>query len=426
MSEANGRLLIGCVADDFTGASDAASFLVAEGINTMLFNGVPKAVEMVEGCAAVVIALKTRNIAPQVSVKETREAFRWLDGQGAKQFYLKYCSTFDSTKDGNIGPNIDSTLEDYQERYTVICPALPVNRRVVKDGNLYVDGVPLAESHMKNHPLNPMWASDIAKLMEPQGKYACLKINQALLARPRSEIEQYVASFARMHDRFYIVPDYVTDEDAEKIVAVFGDLKFLTGGSGLLAPLGRKYRREGSLPACEPIASASKGRGIILAGSCSKATLGQIGDFIGHGGKAYKIEPVRFVHGEATVDDIWRFVADNPFDEVLVYSSDSEDSVKESQKLGQAKVSAVLEGLVAEIARRAVANGFTRIVVAGGETSGAAILGLGLDEFIIGESIAPGVPVMIPASRRELRLVLKSGNFGQQDFFSRALAMTRG
>lgn len=426
MSGVNGRLLIGCVADDFTGASDAASFLVAEGINTMLFNGAPKAAGMVENCAAVVIALKTRNIEPREAVRETREAFRWLNGQGAKQFYLKYCSTFDSTQDGNIGPNIDSTLEDYQQRYTVICPALPVNRRVVKAGILYVDGVPLAESHMKNHPLNPMWASDIAKLMEPQGKYACLKINQELLAKPQAVIEQYVASFAQTHDRFYVVPDYVTEEDAEKIVTVFGNLKLLTGGSGLLAPLGRKHRREGSLPACRPIASGSKGRGIILAGSCSKATLGQIEDFIGQGGKAYKIEPARFMRGEATVDTIWRFVEDNPLDEVLVYSSDSEANVKENQKLGQVKVSAVLEGLVAELARRAVANGFTRIVVAGGETSGAVILGLALDGFIIGESIAPGVPVMIPAGRRELRLVLKSGNFGQRDFFSRALAMTRG
>lgn len=425
MENGKSRLLLGCVADDFTGASDAASFLVAEGINTMLLNGVPKDVQMLGDCSAVVIALKTRNSEPRSAVEETRNAFRWLRQQGAKQFYVKYCSTFDSRRDGNIGPTIDSTLEDFQEKYTVICPALPVNKRIVKDGKLYVDGVPLDQSHMKNHPLNPMWDASIAKLMEPQGKYQCLTLNQAWLTKPKAEIEHCVEDFAQSHPHFYVIPDYVTEEDAAKIVDVFGHLRILTGGSGLLAPLGRKYRQEGSLPPYVQLASGVTGRGVILAGSCSQATLGQIQDFISRGKKAYKIEPARFLRQEATIDEIWRFIDDNPAEDVLIYSSDSEDQVKETQKLGQSKVSALLESLVAGVARQAVGHGFTRIIVAGGETSGAVILGLGLDGFIIGESVAPGVPIMIPANQPHLRLVLKSGNFGQKDFFNRALAMTR-
>ena len=425
MRKAEGGFLLGCVADDFTGASDAASFLVKEGVNTMLFNGVPTDIDLMGNCSAAVIALKTRNMEPQAAVNDTRRAFRWFCECGAKQFYFKYCSTFDSRKDGNIGPTIDSALEDYGERYTVLCPALPVNRRIVQDGKLLVDGVPLDQGHMKNHPLNPMWDADLAKLMEPQGKYACLPISQALLHKSKAEIKLHVENFAQHHEHFYVIPDYVTEDDGAKIVEVFGELRLLTGGSGLLAPLGRKYKLQGDLPAQEPLVGGVTGRGIILAGSCSKATLEQIEEYLSQGGKACKIEPLRFLTGEATVDDVWRFVCENPSDEVLIYSSDGADKVKENQKLGQDKVSAVLENLVAEIAKRAVADRITRIIVAGGETAGAVILGLGLEGFLIGESIAPGVPIMAPARRQDLRLVLKSGNFGQRDFFPRALAMTR-
>ncbi|MEN6413084.1 MAG: 3-oxo-tetronate kinase [Veillonellales bacterium] len=426
MSNANDKLLLGCVADDFTGASDAASFLVKEGINTILLNGVLKDVDITSDCSAVVIAMKTRNMEPQSAVSDTRQAFRWLAERGAKQFYIKYCSTFDSRKDGNIGPTIDSTLEDYQEQYTVICPALPVNRRIVKDGKLYVDGVPLDQSHMKSHPLNPMWDSEIAKLMEPQGKYPCLSINKQQLMKPKSEILRYVAKFAEKQQHFYIVPDYITEQDAAKIIEVFGSIKLLTGGSGLLSALGRKYRQDGVLPQEDRITSGTKGRGIVLAGSCSKATLEQINEFIKHGGAAYKIEPSKFLQGQATVEDIWNFVCVNSRHEVLIYSSDTPDVVQENKKLGQEKISALFESLIAEIAKRAVANNITRLVVAGGETAGAVIMGLGLDGFIIGESIAPGVPIMVPLNCKKLRLVLKSGNFGQQDFFQRALDMTRG
>jgi len=172
-------LFLGCVADDFTGAGDAASFLVNQGIPALLYNGIPKSAEGLGDCAAAVIALKTRSAPVREAVEDSRQAFRFLIEQGAGQLYSKYCSTFDSTPAGNIGPVTDAMLEELDLPWTLLCPSLPVNGRVVREGRLCVDGVPLDESHMKNHPLNPMWDSFIPKLMEPQGKYPCLVLPAA-------------------------------------------------------------------------------------------------------------------------------------------------------------------------------------------------------------------------------------------------------
>lgn len=162
--------------------------------------------------------------------------------------YFKYCSTFDSTKEGNIVPVVDAMLETFGEKYTILCPALPVNKRTVENGILYVDGVPLSETHMKNHPLTPMWESEIAKLMDPQGKYQTLNVNTELLTKSKEEILTIVDEFGKDKEHFYIVPDYVNDENGTKIAEVFGDLTVLTGGSGILAPLALKYQQT---PGCQ-------------------------------------------------------------------------------------------------------------------------------------------------------------------------------
>ncbi len=397
-------------------------------------------------------------------------AFTWLKEQGAQHLYFKYCSTFDSTKEGNIGPVVDAMLETFGEKYTILCPALPVNKRTVENGILYVDGVPLSETHMKNHPLTPMWESEIAKLMDPQGKYQTLNVNTELLAKSKEEILAVVDEFGKDKEHFYIVPDYVNDENGTKIAEVFGDLTVLTGGSGILAPLAAKYQQKdkehfyivpdyvndengtkiaevfgdltvltGGSGILAPLAAkyqqaqAAKdsmtngvdGKGIVLAGSCSKATLEQIADFQTKGYASYKIDPMAVLSGTETVDTVWDFVKAHADEEVLLYSSDQAENVAEIQKVGKDKIAALLEGLTAAVAERAVANGYTRIIVAGGETSSAVAKKLGYHCFEIGESIAPGVPIMAPLSNENIRIVLKSGNFGQTDFFARALQMTR-
>lgn len=401
------KSVLGCVADDFTGASDAASFLQKAGLQTILLNGVPEREICVEQYDAIVIALKTRTEPVCEAVSHTMKAVKWLEQNKASQYYLKYCSTFDSTKEGNIGPVLDAVLEYFNEPYTLLCPALPVNGRTVQNGHLYVNGVPLDESPMKNHPLTPMWDSRIKNLMEAQSKYSCVELSREQL--DTDNIEEILARESGGEKHFYVIPDYETDQDARKIAEVFGKKKVLSGGSGILQYL-----------------TGKTDRGIVLAGSCSQATLKQIEAYIQAGHAVYKIYPEKLWSGEVKVDDIFAFVEAHPEDYVLVYSSDTAEQVKESQKLGKEQVAGLIETTISELAKRLADRGYKHIVVAGGETSGAVTKRLGYDLFEIGKSVAPGVPLMIPPEDRTMRLVLKSGNFGQPDFFERAVNMVKG
>lgn len=401
------KSVLGCVADDFTGASDAASFLQKAGLRTILLNGVPDRKISVDQYDAIVIALKTRTEPVCEAVSHTMEAVEWLEKHQASQYYLKYCSTFDSTKEGNIGPILDAVLEYFNEPYTLLCPALPVNGRTVQNGHLYVNGVPLDESPMKNHPLTPMWDSRIKNLMEAQSKYSCLELSREQL--DEDDIEGILARESGGQKHFYVIPDYETEQDARKIAEVFGKKKVLSGGSGILQYLGGKAEK-----------------GVVLAGSCSQATLQQIETYIQAGHASYKIYPEKLWSGEVKVDDILAFVEAHPEDYVLVYSSDTAEQVKESQKLGKEQVAELIEMTISDLAKCLADRGYKHIVVAGGETSGAVTKRLGYFLFEIGKSVAPGVPLMIPPEDRTMRLVLKSGNFGQPDFFELAVNMVKG
>jgi len=419
------KIILGCVADDFSGASDAASFFVKEGIKTFLFNGIPKEdIKDLSEDIVVVIALKTRTQETSKAVSDTLEAFDWLKKNGAKQLFIKYCSTFDSTKKGNIGPIIDSVLEKYNIKYTILCPALPVNGRTVVNGKLYINDVPLNETHMKDHPLTPMWDSDLSKLMEPQGRYPCLKIDYEMLEQSNEEILKVVEDFGKNNNHFYVIPDYIEEKHAKKIASLFGNLPLLTGGSGLMTELGSKYRNI-TTSEFENITSHTTGKAIILAGSCSKATLEQIEDFKSSNGEYLKINPMALMDGSQTKEEIGEAIRLTSEDAILVYSSDNPENVRTAQKFGSQLVSDLLEQTTAYIAKVAVENGFNRIIVAGGETSGAVTKILGYDSYLVGDSIAPGVPVMIPINNKNIRLVLKSGNFGQKDFFMRAINTTK-
>lgn len=409
--------VFGCIADDFTGASDAASFLVKGGMSVQLYNGIPEKNDAAREAHAIVIALKSRTQKTEDAVKDSIKAARFLLDQGVKQIYFKYCSTFDSTPEGNIGPVSDALMELMKVPYTLLCPSLPVNGRTVENGRLMVNGIPLHESHMKNHPLTPMWDCRIDRLMEAQSRYRCQNLNI-------SELERYCPK-TDPKAPFYLIPDYRNQSDGEKIAQTFGHLPFLTGGSGLLEPLARLWAKK--LPDKSMIPdSGTDGRALLLAGSCSKATLGQISWYQAQGHPCYKLDPKAMLDGGQTVEDAWAFIESHSSETtaVLIYSSDTPEKVKEFQQLGAEKVASLLEGATAMLAVRAVEAGYTRIISAGGETSGAVTKGLGFSSYWMGESVAPGVPVMVPVERPDIRLVLKSGNFGQEDFFGRALAMT--
>lgn len=413
-------LFLGCIADDFTGASDAASFLAKAGVRTILYNGIPKEEGGVGEAQAIVIALKTRTQETKSAVRDTVCAASWLKKQGAGQLYIKYCSTFDSTPKGNIGPIMDRLLEEYQVPCSVLCPALPVNGRTVRDGKLYVHGVPLHESSMKNHPLTPMWDCEIKNLMEAQSRYFCMNIGRISSGRQEA-VRKKIREFQRGKELFYVIPDDMEACDARMIVEMFGDLPILSGGSGLLEELAKTYHRGEEI--ADTVHSHTKGMGLLLAGSCSEATRKQIAYMQKKGIPSKKIEPFQLLNGSQTQEELWSFIEEHR-GEVLIYSSDTPEIVRKVQEEGKERIAALLEETIAALAKKAVEKGYTRIITAGGETSGAVTKALGFDSYQIGESVAPGVPVMIPRNRPDIRLVLKSGNFGQEDFFERALCMT--
>ncbi len=410
---------IGCVGDDFTGSGDAASFLRSQGLKTVLFNEIPEK-PLEESCDAVVIALKSRTEPVKKAVGDTLRALHWLKDNGAEILYVKYCSTFDSTREGNIGPVLDAALESFELPYTVLCPALPVNGRTVHDGKLYVSGVALHETHMKNHPLTPMWDCRIPELMRQQSKYPCFLVPLSLMAQGPEAVAAQAAQYSREHKHFYLVPDYYEDSHADLIWKSFPGLKLLSGGSGLVGAgvlnrVGRDERDTANVR--EP------GKSLLLAGSCSVATLGQIANYQASGNPSVKIDPMEVLEGKVTAKDLWE--QQGGTDGILFYCSDSPENVKKMQLLGRERVAAALENTMASLARLASQDGYTQIIVAGGETSGAVTKALGHEAFWIGESVAPGVPVMMPVGEGKLRLVLKSGNFGQPDFFERAITCTK-
>jgi len=420
--EQNG-LLLGCAADDFTGASDLASFLSANGARCLLLNEVPGiGYSLPDGYDAVVIALKTRSAKPEISVAEMRAAFRWLLDQGAKKLYFKYCSTFDSTKDGNIGPVLDSLLETYDLRYITLCPALPVNKRTVRGGRLYVDGIPLEQSHMKNHPLNPMWDSYIPNLMQPQSKYPCYVLDLAKLLSGNEAVKHYIDDLLEKEKRFYLVLDCLDHEHSVKLADLFANLQINSGGSSFGGDIFRALNPCGKL---QTRSTSFQGKGLIFSGSCSKNTLEQVCYFQKHGGASFMMSPSRLMDGSLSLDEIWSFIENHDTD-ILVYSSQEHAEVKKNQEIGGAKISEILEEAMAVLGSRAVAAGIKNIVVAGGETSGAVTRALNCTAYEIGVSIDPGVPILYPLSLNGVQLTLKSGNFGGENFFVKALAMMNG
>ena len=272
---------------------------------------------------------------------------------------------------------------------------------------------------MKDHPLTPMWDCRIAELMRPQSKYPCQVLG-------RRDFDK--SSDQETGKPYYLIPDYETDEDGEAIVRQFGHLPFLSGGSGLLKPLAEYLLSSSDNQDAESIPeSAVPGKALLIAGSCSKMTLAQIAWYQAQNLPSFRLDPPSLLNGSQTLDEVWAFVETHTDEHqaVLVYSSDTPEMVRKYQELGTDRSAALLEQTSADLAKRAVDHGYTRIISAGGETSGAVTKGLHFSSYQIGESIAPGVPVMVPATRPDIRLVLKSGNFGQEDFFGRALAMTR-
>lgn len=419
---------LGVIADDFTGASDIANTLAKGygqgGLRTVQFLGVPRSDEGHE-CDAGVVSLKTRSIPAGEAVEQSLAALRWLRKQGCRQFVFKYCSTFDSTPDGNIGPVGEALARELGVAGVAACPAFPTMKRTVYMGHLFVGDRLLNESGLQNHPLNPMTDPDIRRWLTRQCEAPVGLVPLDVVVRGADAIRAALADSARNGETLAIV-DAVSDRDLVEIGLACADAPLITGGSGIALGLPGNFIARGEAEGGGAVDNKVGGPEAILAGSCSGATLAQIRLHAeNHPSRA--IRPDDIMGGRVNADDLLSFIRSNEGRAPLVYSSGNPQEVKAAQeKYGRHETAAAIEDMFAKLARRAVDDGITRLVVAGGETSGAIVRALELEALAIGAEIDPGVPVLYKTKGTPLALALKSGNFGAPDFFVKALAAMEG
>jgi 3-dehydrotetronate 4-kinase len=420
------QALLGCIADDFTGATDLANMLVRGGMRTVQTIGVPAAGTQLDA-DALVVALKSRTIAAEDAVQQSLEALQWLRGQGCRQFIFKYCSTFDSTDRGNIGPVADALLDALKDDFTIACPAFPENGRTIFRGNLFVGDVLLNESGMENHPLTPMTDPNLVRVLQRQTKSKVGLIRYDTIAKGADAIRARIDDLKKEGVRLAIA-DAVSDADLYVLGEACRDLALITGGSGIALGLPQNFRAENLLTHADDAADLPKidGYSVVLAGSASKATNAQVAEW-NAARPSFRIDPMALSRGEDVVDQAVEFARGHmKSDEtVLIYATSSPDEVKAVQKeLGVEKAGHLVEDALASVARRLRDAGVRKFVVAGGETSGAVVQALDVHTLRIGPQIDPGVPATqsIGANADDaLGLALKSGNFGTADFFDKAL-----
>jgi len=414
-------ILLGCIADDFTGATDLANTLTRQGMATVVLLGVPHEDVDVGDAGAVVVALKSRSIAAADAVSQSLAALDWLSRRGARQTYFKYCSTFDSTDAGNIGPVAEALLAALKEDFTVACPAFPTNGRTIYQGYLFVGDVLLSESSMRHHPLTPMTDALLTRVLQRQCKGRVRLIDFSVVERGSVAIREAIARLRAEGVRIAIV-DALTDAHLIAIGEACSDLKLLTGGSGLALGLPENFRRAGLLRRqAVGVLSGFGGHAAVLAGSCSAATQRQVAK-MKTGTNWFEIDPIALWEDGEGVAKVLQWARPRLGKEpVLIYSTADPASVEKAQAaLGRERAGHLIEAAMGEIAKGLAAMGVDRLVVAGGETAGAVVTALGIDGLRIGEEIDPGVPWTASLGETPLALALKSGNFGTDDFFLKA------
>lgn len=432
------RPLLGCIADDFTGATDLANMLVRGGMRTVQTIGVPDTEELTAAAGdadALVIALKSRTTAAADAVSQSLAALAWLRAQGCRQFFFKYCSTFDSTDAGNIGPVAEALLGALADLpgggSTIACPAFPENGRTVYRGHLFVGDALLSESGMENHPLTPMRDANLVRVLERQvdGKVGLVRYDAVARGSDavRAAIDAQRAAGVRI-----AIADAISDSDLHTLGAACADMALVTGGSGMALGLPENFRRAGLLSGEHDAAALPRvaGHAVVLAGSASKATNAQVAAWR-ESHAAWRIDPLALARGEPLVERAVAFARehfDTPTPEpVLIYATATPDEVRAVQReLGVERAGALVEAALASIASALQALGVRRFVVAGGETSGAVVQALGVRALQIGPQIDPGVPATVTIGSVPIALALKSGNFGSVDFFEKALRQLGG
>ncbi|TDV33863.1 uncharacterized protein YgbK (DUF1537 family) [Paraburkholderia caballeronis] len=416
--------LLGCIADDFTGATDLASMLVRGGMRTVQIIDVPHDTEPV-AADALVVALKSRTIAAPDAVAQSLAALAWLKKQGCRQFYFKYCSTFDSTQTGNIGPVSESLMDALGTDFAIACPAFPENGRSVYRGYLFVGDALLNESGMEKHPLTPMTDPNLLRVLASQSTVATGLLRYDTIAAGEQAIRDAAAALRAQGVRLAIA-DALSNDDLRTLGRAFADAPLLTGGSGLAIGLPDNFLRAGLLDADKAAAQLPVvgGRAVVLAGSSSRASQAQVAHWC-ESRPALRLDPLALAAGAPVIDDALAFFDAHADATVLLYATAAPDKLAQVQaQLGVERAGQLIEHALATIARELVRRGVRRFVVAGGETSGAVVQALGISRLRIGTTIDPGVPWTLGnGPDGDLALALKSGNFGSVDFFTRALGM---
>ncbi len=433
MSTTNPHPVLGCIADDFTGATDLANNLVRSGMRTVQTIGVPADAGAVVQADAIVVALKSRTIAPELAIEQSLAALRWLQSQGVEQVYFKYCSTFDSTPAGNIGPVTEALMDALygsEQGFTIVCPAFPESQRTVFKGHLFVGDVLLSDSGMRHHPLTPMTDANLVRVMQSQTQRTVGLVSAEVVGLGTAAIRERFASL-QVQGVGVAVVDAVTRADLMAIGKALAGMKLVTAGSGIAIGLPQNWPQFQTLDASAATDSAhtlpdATGLCAVVSGSCSSASNAQVEHFRQQGRPMFAVDPLMIAAGRDVVGQAlaWAkpLLHQGP---VLIYATAQPDAVHTIQtQLGAERAGAMVEETLARIAVGLVDAGVKQLIVAGGETSGAVVQALGVERMTIGPQIDPGVPWTYVRSERckgqSLHLSLKSGNFGTVDFFTKA------
>jgi uncharacterized protein YgbK (DUF1537 family) len=414
------NLRLGVIADDITGGTDAASALKESGLSTLQIVSVPTPELEIPDADAVVVSLKSRTALVADAVRWSEAALGWLRTRGASTFILKICSTFDSTPKGNIGPVAEALLVTLDGSLAPVCPAAPEHGRIVRRGDLFVNGQPLAESPMAHHPLTPMTDSSVVRLLQAQVQGRVVSIPHERVQAGASSVQVAFLEAQVAGARFAVV-DALTQTDLEEIVTAAKSWPLSVGAAGLVRAFGTAMAGRPSVS--EPDRSRPPSPTVVIAGSSSAATRAQIAEFAERR-PAIRVDPLRLAGDEFYPEEIVQrsLSALDGADAVLVYTSASPEEVRATQaKIGKEAAAEVIERGLSRVGLGVVAGGVHRLVVAGGETSGAQLRALGVRVLRIGDAIAPGVPWTYPVEHPSLALALKSGNFGGPTFFSDAV-----
>jgi uncharacterized protein YgbK (DUF1537 family) len=420
-------ILLGAIGDDVTGSTDLALMLSKHGMSVVQFIGLPPAVAVEADAQAAVVALKSRTAPVAQAVGESLAACDWLLGHGARQIFFKYCSTFDSTEQGNIGPVAEALLEHLNGRVTIYCPAFPDNGRSVYQGHLFVGGALLSDSSMRHHPLTPMTDSNLIRFLGRQVRNSetVALIDYATVDRGAAAIRERLQDQAARKSR-HVVVDALSNRHLFDIGEACADLRLVTGGSGVAMGLPQNFRRAGLLENSGGPAALPKlaGGTAVLAGSCSAATRRQVAR-MSERWPSVRLDPVALAGEKPLIEDIARWAAERIGNgAVLIYSTAEPEQVAAVQNtLGREAAGQLIEQAMARMALQLRQAGVRNFIVAGGETSGAVMAALAVRSLLIGPEIAPGVPWTVTQDEPRLCLALKSGNFGDDDFFMKSIGM---